>query len=84
MVLSGRLSSEVISTMLMHLPEGVTELACHPGLLDTELTSRYSHWGYHWERELEALTDHSVTALIKKLNVKLINFQDLATGGWQE
>ena len=84
MLLSGRLNSEIISTMLMHLPLGVTELACHPGLLDTELTSRYSHWGYNCEGELEALTNSSVSALIKRLDIKLTNFSHLTTGGRQE
>lgn len=78
MLRSGRLTSEFILTMLRHLPEGVAELACHPGLLDTELTSRYSHWGYNWEGELTALTDPTIMALIKRLDIKLINFSDLA------
>lgn len=79
MLHSGRLNSEMISAMLMHLQSGTTELACHPGFLDTELISRYRHWEYNWERELEALTDHSIMALIKRLDIKLINFSHLAT-----
>lgn len=31
------------------------ELGCHPGLESTELITKYGHWKYNWQKELEIL-----------------------------
>jgi hopanoid biosynthesis associated protein HpnK len=77
---SGHLNREIIANLLKGLPAGTSELGCHPGVLDPEMTSRYAHWGYRWEEELEALTDPAVRALIEQLGIQMINFHDLVSG----
>lgn len=55
--------------------DGVTELACHPGLADPELRS-----GYTVERETEVRTlcDPALRASVAALGFRLIGFRDLA------
>lgn len=73
----GRLHKSNLSLILNHLPaEGISEIMCHPGIEDP--TSKYSHWNYLWGRELSALTDRDIADTIKKNNIELISYQDLA------
>jgi predicted glycoside hydrolase/deacetylase ChbG (UPF0249 family) len=59
---------------LVHsLPDGVTELACHPGL-DADLPTMYCH---ERRREVEALCAAPVREAVER-SVKLISFADLA------
>jgi len=77
----GGLTKEHLRTVLENLPEhGGCELMCHPGLPDLE--RRYQHWGYQWERELEALTDPEIVDYVRSRGIRLISFRELvATGG---
>jgi chitin disaccharide deacetylase len=54
--------------------DGVTELSCHPGYTDPELSSSYAE-----ERELEVRTlcDPAIPALLEALDIHLIGFRDL-------
>lgn len=73
----GNLTEENLIKVLKHLPSsGVCELMCHPGLQDTD--SRYKHWGYPWERELDALTSQNVKTLLQRRGVELIPYSALA------
>ncbi len=60
---------ETLLRILEDLPEGVTELVCHPGYWDAGAD------GYGWrEAELSALTDPRVVAKVKAAGVELITF----------
>jgi len=52
---SGRLDKKEISELALGLKDGQHELICHPAEEDGELKKLIGHWGYHWNRELEAL-----------------------------
>ncbi len=60
--------------ILVNLPEGVTELMCHPGYAEG-LSSSYAA---QRERELEALTHPSVREVIVTRNIRLVSFKELA------
>lgn len=68
------ISVENIAHILRALPDGVTELACHPGYVTPDLDSSYMA-----EREIELATllDPRVLTLIRELDIKLINFATL-------
>ena len=36
-------------------PDKFIELGCHPGFESPELTDKYRHWRYNWQKELEIL-----------------------------
>ena len=59
--------------LLRDLPEGVTEVACHPGYADDLVTM------YRAEREMElhALCDPDVRRVVRDEGIELIAFSDL-------
>ena len=68
---------ENLQKLLRGLPEGVTELACHPGHVTPDLDSSYAR-----EREIELATllNPQVPALFRELGISLINFAALPKG----
>ena len=58
------------------LPEGVTELMCHPAHEDAELASSSSYAAVR-VLELGALCDPAVKAAIQRAGIRLITFADL-------
>ena len=64
-----------LSRMLRdEIGEGVTELACHPGLPDPEFRSGYS---VERETEVRTLCDPAVRTSLETLGIRLIGFRDL-------
>lgn len=55
------------------LPDGTTELMCHPAVADEELR-RSSSYAEPRTRELEVLTDPTVRTALHRRNVQLVNF----------
>lgn len=77
---------QVSAANLVHLlgteiSEGVTELSCHPGLLDPALDSSYAR-----ERalELRSLCDRRVRAFLERSEIALVGFADVphVLGAW--
>ncbi|OGS41324.1 MAG: hypothetical protein A2506_12535 [Elusimicrobia bacterium RIFOXYD12_FULL_66_9] len=68
---SGSLDKRLLMDILRHLPDGDTELICHPGLADIAARERYGHWHYDWDRELGALTDPEVRGFIARESIHL-------------
>jgi len=62
---------ENLERILRALPEGITELACHPGYLSPDLDSSYIT-----EREIELMTlsDPRILHLLHELGIGLTNF----------
>lgn len=56
--------------------EGVTELSCHPGYVDSELRSSYAA---PREVEVRTLCDEEVRRAIGERGIRLIGFRDLPT-----
>ena len=77
---SGRTHLEQVGVAgLVHLlrtrvEDGLTELGCHPGYVDSDLVS-----GYTTERECElrTLCDPSVRAAIREAGIVLVSFRDV-------
>ena len=70
---SGRMNSSVLQQFLAHLPEGMSEVYCHPAT---------SKWGgidnlpdnYLCEQEFEALVDPAIVACLHKFNIRKTTF----------
>jgi predicted glycoside hydrolase/deacetylase ChbG (UPF0249 family) len=73
---AGGATAENLRTILENLPEGATELMCHPGFPDDELL-RSSTYGRERAREVEALCDPTVRALAARLGIALVGFAGL-------
>ena len=61
------------------LPEGTTEIMCHPGHFDADLA--HSRYARQREVELAALTDPAVREALRAAGVELISFAALAGAG---
>lgn len=66
------ISVEALVTILCGLPEGVTELGCHPGYAD-DLRSQYAA---EREREVEALCHERVRTTLAAEEIELRSFRD--------
>jgi chitin disaccharide deacetylase len=66
--------------LLENLPNGTTEIMCHPGYADEGLMNS-SDYQQQRESELSILTDHEVMECVKEKNIELINFGDLSPAG---
>jgi hopanoid biosynthesis associated protein HpnK len=63
--------------MIENLPEGVSELMCHPGYEDQDLHGIATRLRASRTIELQLLTDPDIATKLKGQRVKLINFSDL-------
>lgn len=69
-----RATTDTLLEILSHLPQGVTELVCHPG----RSGGRQDDYPYR-EAELAALTDPRVAAKVRDEAIVLATFANLAT-----
>lgn len=74
---TGRLNVGTILAMIRRMPEGSSELMCHPGLYDSELEGSRTRLKRERETELQALTDPAVREALKTEQVQLISFREL-------
>jgi predicted glycoside hydrolase/deacetylase ChbG (UPF0249 family) len=67
------ISTDALAAILVELPAGVTELACHPA------RGRDLHGMYvaERERELEVLCDRSIAELLSAESIRLVSFAEL-------
>jgi hopanoid biosynthesis associated protein HpnK len=71
---SGHLTRSALEQILRKIPDGLYELICHPGEDDAETRTRYSHWGYRWAEELEALTARETRVVLQEQGIVLTSF----------
>ena len=72
---SGRLTANRLSKILSRLPEGFSELVCHPGSSDPELEKRFP-WNYRWEEESRLINSDWVREEMTQLGIRLVNFSE--------
>jgi len=76
--LTGRLGAAELVALAGELPEGSTELMCHPGHLGDALRHAPTRLKESRERELQALTAPEVREALERHAVELVNFAGLA------
>jgi hypothetical protein len=67
---------EELLRLIAGMPEGTTEIMCHPGYVD-EAFAQESVYNFQRERELKILTDPTVKQAIEANTIELISFSDL-------
>jgi chitin disaccharide deacetylase len=72
---TGVLTREGVETLLKNLPEGTTELMCHPGYVDEKLKRSETRLRESRQVELEILTDPTVRKLVATQGIRLISYQ---------
>jgi predicted glycoside hydrolase/deacetylase ChbG (UPF0249 family) len=70
---TGKLDSNSLCGIIGRLPNGTSELMCHPGMKNDPLV-RETGWGHGWETELAALTDGLARERLEAQGVELVNY----------
>jgi predicted glycoside hydrolase/deacetylase ChbG (UPF0249 family) len=73
---TGRLDEAGLRAVVAALPEGTSELVCHPGSGDGAIASSYA-WGFRWDEEAAALTGPTIREALRREGVRLIAYRDL-------
>ena len=69
-------TKENLLSIIENVPEGTSELMCHPGHVD-EAFAQESVYNFQRERELQILIDPSIKAALEGQAIQLITFADL-------
>lgn len=71
---TGELTLEGVARFLQMLPEGTTELMCHPGFADEELRSSATRLRDSRRQELAILTNEAIRKLVASEGIRLIDY----------
>jgi predicted glycoside hydrolase/deacetylase ChbG (UPF0249 family) len=74
---SGHLDQKTLRSILFGVPQGTSELVCHPGNGEPP-ASPLAGWGYEWRSELESLTSPESRRIVESQGIELTSFADLA------
>ena len=77
---TGCLDTDALKVLIAKVPDGTTELMCHPGYDSSELKSFGGNLTREREVELLAFTAPEVKDLIGNLGIRLVNFRDWERG----
>jgi predicted glycoside hydrolase/deacetylase ChbG (UPF0249 family) len=75
--LTGKLDCAALVALIRRLPEGSSELMCHPGFLRAELRAARTRLKESRLRELEALTSPAARQALEEAGVRLVNYRSL-------
>jgi chitin disaccharide deacetylase len=75
--LTGHLAGPAVLRVLKALPEGTSELMCHPGLCDDELERIKTRLKHQREMELAGLLDPVVRNTARQQGIELISYKAL-------
>src|SRR5258705_420029 len=73
---TGHVAEDYVLSVLAGLPQGGSEIYCHPALIDDE-ARRWRPADYESEQELAALTSPRVRQAIAAAGIELITYRDL-------
>ncbi len=71
---TGELTREGLEEFLEKLPEGTTELMCHPGYVDQELRRTATRLQESRKGELDILTNAGIRKIVASRGIRLINY----------
>jgi len=71
---TGELTREGVARLLRGLPEGTTELMCHPGYVDEALRATSTRLQDSREKEVEILTNPEIRNLVASQGIRLIDY----------
>jgi chitin disaccharide deacetylase len=76
---TGEMTKEGVARLLRSLPEGTTELMCHPGYADEDLQNTATRLQGSRQMELEILTDVGIRNLVASQGIRLIDYGFVAS-----
>jgi predicted glycoside hydrolase/deacetylase ChbG (UPF0249 family) len=76
---TGEMTKEGVARLLRSLPDGTTELMCHPGYADEALQNTATRLQASRQTELQILTDVDIRNLVASLGIRLIDYGFVAS-----
>ena len=73
---SGMMKKPVWLSLWDSIPDGVTEIMCHPGMEDEETRRKYG-WENSWAEEVAALTDAEVIGKAREAGLVFCNYSEV-------
>lgn len=74
---TGFLDARMLEQILWNMPEGTSELMCHPGYADGALMRSGTRLVAERERELEALTAPEMRGILEKMEIELVTYREV-------
>jgi hopanoid biosynthesis associated protein HpnK len=74
---TGFLDTDILKTIICHVPEGTSELMCHPGYVDADLTDTHTRLLKQREREIQAMIQPEIKRLLVQHGIELISYRHL-------
>ncbi len=74
---TGFLDPPELAALLRRIPEGTSELMCHPGCAGRDMDPKLTRLRAERQRELEALTRPEILELVSRLGIELIDYRGL-------
>lgn len=74
---TGNYNATILAELIRALPEGSTEMMCHPGILGPELQHARTRLKQSRQDELTALTSREVREAIQQAGIQLVRYRDL-------
>jgi chitin disaccharide deacetylase len=71
---TGEMTKEGVAQLLRSLPDGTTELMCHPGYADRALQNTATRLQGSRQTELEILTDVEIRNLVASQGIRLLDY----------
>ena len=71
---TGELTQEGVARLLEILPEGTTELMCHPGYVDADLAKSRTRLQVSRQTEVDILTNTEIRNLVASQGIRLIDY----------
>jgi chitin disaccharide deacetylase len=71
---TGELTQEGVLRLLEILPEGTTELMCHPGYVDADLAKSATRLQASRQAEVELLTNTQIRNLVASQGIRLVDY----------
>jgi predicted glycoside hydrolase/deacetylase ChbG (UPF0249 family) len=71
---TGELTRDGVEQFVKSLPDGTTELMCHPGYVDAALQKTPTRLQDSRQTELQILTDTGIRNLVASLGIRLIDY----------
>ena len=71
---TGEMTKQGVAQLLRSLPDGTTELMCHPGYADEALQNTATRLQASRQTELEILTDVEIRNLVASQGIRLIDY----------
>jgi len=80
LVHTGFLNARTLNALLALVPDGSTELMCHPGYASPQLEALGGELTRQRQAEVLALIAPEVKEIVRRLGIRLTNFRDLEDG----